>query len=160
VFLIQVHQIELHPYLQQNSFVALHKEKGVMLTAYAPLGDTNPAYRAGGMTGGRYMRVGHPPPLLTNPTLVDIGRARGCTPAQVAMAWNLNRGIAVHPKAAQLAHQKENFDAYKCALKDEDMLKIQAIEKTYKPFRMWDPCPTTLGLPCYVGQEGGNESNL
>jgi len=155
----KVHQIELHPYLQQNAFVALHQQKGIALTAYAPLGDTNPAYRAGGIAGGRFMKAGKLTPLLQNPVLAAIGKERGCTVAQVSLAWNLKRGIkSVHPKAAQVVHQKENFDAYKCKLQDSDMAKILAIDKTTK-FRMWDPCPVQLGLPCYLGLEGGNEMN-
>lgn len=89
----KVHQIELHPYLQQNDFVELHKKLGVGLTAYAPLGDTNPAYRLGGIAGGRYMRPNHPPPLLNNNVLVAIGRARGCTPAQVALKVSFQDAI-------------------------------------------------------------------
>jgi len=157
----KVHQIELHPYLQQNSFVQLHKDHNITLTAYAPLGDTNPAYRgdpaikSGGMTGGRYSRTDRPGPLLQNQVIVEIGKARSCTPAQVVLAWNLNRGVPVHPKAARIDHIKENFEAYKCVLKDEDMLKIHHIGNAVK-FRMWDPCPKLLGLPCFIGQEGGS----
>jgi diketogulonate reductase-like aldo/keto reductase len=106
------------------------------------------------MTGGRYSRTDRPGPLLQNQVIVDIAKARSCTPAQVVLAWNMKRGIPVHPKAARVDHIKENFEAYKCALKDEDMLKIHHIDNTVK-FRMWDPCPKLLGLPCFVGQEGG-----
>lgn len=106
------------------------------------------------------MKANHPPPLLTNTVLKEIADERGCTVAQVSIAWNLKRGIlSVHPRASQISHQKENFNAYKCELDDEDMEKIKDIEKTYK-FRMWDPCPVQLGLPCYLGLEGGNESNI
>jgi diketogulonate reductase-like aldo/keto reductase len=93
--------------------------------------------------------------MLQNPVLVEIGKARSCTPAQVAIAWNFKRGISVHPRASRPDHIKENFGAYKCALTSEDMQKIQNIDKTIK-FRMWDPCPKTLGLPCFIGQEGGS----
>jgi diketogulonate reductase-like aldo/keto reductase len=86
----KVHQIELHPYLQQNDFVDLHEKLGVGLTAYAPLGDTNPAYRAGGIAGGRFMREGHPAPLLTNPVLTQIAQRRGCTTAQVSLKVSAN----------------------------------------------------------------------
>lgn len=81
----KVHQIELHPYLQQSDFIDLHDKLGVGLTAYAPLADTNPAYRAGGIAGGRFMLPNHPVPLLSNPVLAQIGKARGCTPAQVSL---------------------------------------------------------------------------
>jgi alcohol dehydrogenase (NADP+) len=106
------------------------------------------------MTGGRYSRADRPSPMLENPVLVQIGKARGCTPAQVALAWNIKRGIPVHPKASRPDHIKENFGAYKCALTNDDMQKIAALDKQVR-FRMWDPCPKVLGLPCFIGQEGG-----
>ncbi|TID19088.1 aldehyde reductase [Venturia nashicola] len=157
----KVHQLELHPYLQQTRFVAFHRSVGIPLTAYAPLGDTNPAYRKGGIAGGRFMKANAPLPLLQNPVLASIAKERGCTPAQVSIAWNLKRGIlSVHPRASQVAHQIENFEgATNCELETEDMVKIRNIQKTVK-FRMWDPCPSQLGLPCYLGLEGGNESNI
>lgn len=37
-----VHQMELHPYLQQSEWVAFHKTHGIHVTAYSPLGGTNP----------------------------------------------------------------------------------------------------------------------
>jgi alcohol dehydrogenase (NADP+) len=138
----KVHQIELHPYLQQNSFVAAHRRYNITLTAYAPLADTNPSYlgdpgRAkGGMTGGRYSRSDRPSPLLQNPVLVEIGKARNCTPAQVALAWNMRRGIPVHPKAARIDHIKENFDAYKCDVKEHDVVQIEELGRDVK-FRVW-----------------------
>ena len=30
------HQIELHPYLQQQSFVDWHKKNGIIITQYSP----------------------------------------------------------------------------------------------------------------------------
>ncbi|RDI87949.1 hypothetical protein Vi05172_g1739 [Venturia inaequalis] len=157
----KVHQLELHPYLQQNKFVAFHRSVGIPLTAYAPLGDTNPAYRKGGIQGGRFMKAGAPLPLLQNPVLASIAKERGCTVAQVSIAWNLKRGISsVHPRASRVDHQIENLKgATDCELEWEDMAAIRDIEKTIK-FRMWDPCPSQLGLPCYLGLEGGNESNI
>jgi alcohol dehydrogenase (NADP+) len=31
-----VHQLELHPYLQQKAFVEFHKQKGIHITQYSP----------------------------------------------------------------------------------------------------------------------------
>jgi alcohol dehydrogenase (NADP+) len=101
----------------------------------------------------RAKRADAPPPLLKNPVLVEIGKARSCTPAQVAIKWNMERNITVHPKSQRKDHQKENFDAYaNCKLTAEDMQKIKDIEKTWS-FRFWDICTTQLGLPCYKGLE-------
>lgn len=107
------------------------------------------------------MKAGAPTPLLQNPVLTSIAKERNCTVAQVSIAWNLKRGIlSVHPRASRVDHQLENFKgATECDLEFTDMLAIRNIERSVK-FRMWDPCPTQLGLPCYLGLEGGNESNL
>jgi alcohol dehydrogenase (NADP+) len=139
---MKVHQIELHPYLQQNSFVAAHRRHNITLTAYAPLGDTNPSYlgdagRAkGGMTGGRYSRPERPTPLLQNPVLLAIAKARNCTTAQVALAWGMRRGIPVHPKTARSDHIKENFEAYQCNVVEHDVAQIEELGRDVK-FRVW-----------------------
>ncbi|KAF2397276.1 Aldo/keto reductase [Trichodelitschia bisporula] len=156
----KVHQFELHPYLQQTPFLALHRTHNITVTAYAPLGDTNPAYRPGGMSGGRYTSASSahlPQPLLTHPTLLSIGAARGCTPAQVSLAWNMARGVIVHPRAKRVDHQKENLQAFRCPLQREDVDRVNAIEREVV-YRMWDPCPSTWGVPCYLGLGGGNEA--
>ena len=31
-----MHQLELHPYLQQKSFIDFHKAKGIHITQYSP----------------------------------------------------------------------------------------------------------------------------
>ncbi|KAF2402812.1 Aldo/keto reductase [Trichodelitschia bisporula] len=139
------HQNELHPYLQQKSFVEFHKKNNVTLTAYAPLGNTNSAYRQ------RASRTGAPGKMLADPVLGEIGKARGCSPAQVALKWNMRRGVVVHPKAANKDHQKENFEAYKCPLTAEDDAKIAAIDKKY---RFWNPCKMLLQLECFMGLDG------
>ena len=82
-----VHQMELHPYLQQTSFLGLHKQHNITVTGYAPLRNTNPAYRL------RAARAGAPGKLLEDPVLNEIWNARGCTAAQISLAWNLRRGL-------------------------------------------------------------------
>jgi alcohol dehydrogenase (NADP+) len=139
--------MELHPYLQQQSFVDLHKKLGIQVTAYGPLGGTNPMYKE------RAARKDAPIPLLEHPVLKAIAKERGCTTAQVSIKWNMDRGIVVHPKSQRKDHQKENYDAWaKCKLTESDHQKIKDMEKTVS-FRYWDICASQLGLPCYTGLE-------
>jgi len=120
----KVHQFESHPYLQQNDWVKENMKYGITVTGYAPLGNTNPVHNLGvsGSAGNRA------PQILQNPDILAISKARGCTPAQVVLAWNIRRGTAVIPKASRVVHQKENLATVSlCKLTDADAAKINAI---------------------------------
>jgi alcohol dehydrogenase (NADP+) len=145
----KTHQFELHPYLQQSSFLAFHKSVDVPVTAYAPLGNTSPFYAAGQLANPT-----RPPALVRNPVLVDIGRQRNCSAAQVALAWNLGRGVAVIPKAAQRAHQVENVAAARegaCGggLGKAEVERIEEVHRRYSA-RVNNPC-VRLGVQCFAG---------
>lgn len=90
-------------------------------------------------------------PLLQDETLTRIAKKRGCaSAAQVALAWNLKRGITVIPRAKEESHQKENYRTVSdCKLTDADMASIKRLDIKA---RYWDMC-CTLGLPCYLGME-------
>jgi len=42
-----VHQLELHPWLQQKAFAQWHKEKGIHISQYSPFGNQNSFYDSG-----------------------------------------------------------------------------------------------------------------
>jgi alcohol dehydrogenase (NADP+) len=123
----KVHQFELHPYLQQQDWVEENFKYDITVTGYAPLGNTNPIHNLGvsGSDGNRA------PPLLQNAAVTEIAKARGCSPAQVVLAWNMKRKVAVIPKAAQSVHQKENIVTLdKCKITDDDAKRISGIKAT------------------------------
>jgi diketogulonate reductase-like aldo/keto reductase len=70
-----VHQLELHPWLQQTSFVDFLKGKGIHVTQYSSLGNQNEIY------GGRE-KIGR---LVDDETLVKIGKKYGKSGAQIAL---------------------------------------------------------------------------
>jgi alcohol dehydrogenase (NADP+) len=90
--------------------------------------------------------------MIEDPTLKKIAKARGCTPAQVALVWNLNRNITVIPKAFNAVHQVENYEARtKCKLTDADMAAVKALDEDGKAGRRyWDMC-CAMNLPCFLG---------
>jgi diketogulonate reductase-like aldo/keto reductase len=138
-----LHQIETHPYLQQQSFIDLHVKHGIKVTAYAPFGNTNPEYAYRQAITGK---------MLQDPTLVSIAKARNCaSPAQVALSWNVARGVSVVPKSQHTARQIENYNALRqCKLTAADMAAIKAVDRKA---RYWDMC-CAMGLPCFLGQDG------
>lgn len=139
----KVLQVELHPYLQQSDFVASTLKKGITVTAWAPLGNTNPVYENPGNRA---------PKLLTNPTVREIAKARGCSPVQVVLAWHMARNVVVIPKSVQLQHLKENIATVeKCKLQDDDMSKMKSLQI---PLRLLaTPC-ASLRNACFEGLEG------
>jgi alcohol dehydrogenase (NADP+) len=85
-------QAESHPYLPETELLEFCKEKGVVFLAFAPLGH------------------GMKPGLLEDPVISAIAARVGKTPAQVLLAWAVQRGTALltTPKTADRA--RENFD--------------------------------------------------
>lgn len=85
-------QVESHPYLPETELLEFCKEKGIVFLAFAPLGH------------------GMRPGLLEDPIISAIAARVGKTPAQVLLAWAVQRGTALltTPKTADRA--RENFD--------------------------------------------------
>jgi alcohol dehydrogenase (NADP+) len=85
-------QVESHPYLPESGLLEFCKEKGVVLLAFAPLGH------------------GMKPGLLEDPVISGIAARVGKTPAQVLLAWAVQRGTALLTTPRSSARARENFD--------------------------------------------------
>ena len=84
-------QVESHPYLPQTELLEFCKQKGIVLLAFAPLGH-----------GAR-------PGPLEDPVVLDIARQTSLTPAQVLLAWGIQRGTAILTTAKTLERARENY---------------------------------------------------
>ncbi|KAK6405586.1 hypothetical protein LTR81_019703 [Elasticomyces elasticus] len=119
-----VHQMELHPYLQQTSWLAFHAKHNIYVTAYSPFAGTNPTYSwPEGVS-----------PILNNTVLQKIARKRDCTTAQVALAWGMHRGTSVIPKSQHKKYIEQNFGSLKCELKKKDIKKIDGLGEAHLRF--------------------------
>lgn len=105
---ITTHQIELSPYLQNRTVVDFARRHGIHTTSYMTLG---------------YGK------LLGDPVLAEIAATHGATPAQVALAWAMQQGIAVIPSSTQRAHLQSNLDSRNLRLSADDMAHIDALER-------------------------------
>src|SRR5271163_2222101 len=85
-------QVESHPYLPETELLEYCKQKGIVLLAFAPLGH--------GMTPG----------LMQDPIISAIAKRVGKTPAQVLLAWAVQRGTALLTTPTTAERAKENFD--------------------------------------------------
>jgi alcohol dehydrogenase (NADP+) len=98
----EVDQVELHPLLQQPELVDYCAAHGIYVTAWAPLGSSDRP---------DFVKAPDAPVLLENPVIKSIAEARGCTPAQVLLAWHVARGISVIPKSVNPSRLRENLAA-------------------------------------------------
>ncbi len=101
-------QVEAHPYLPETELLQFCKEKGVVLLAFAPLGH------------------GMRPGPLEDPVITAIATDVGKTPAQVLLAWAVQRGTAVLTTTRSASRAKENFDI--STLPEESFERINRIE--------------------------------
>ena len=85
-------QVESHPYLPETELLEFCKEKGVVLLAFAPLGH------------------GIRPGPLEDPVILAVAARVGKTPAQVLLAWAVQRGTALLTTPKTAARARENFD--------------------------------------------------
>ncbi|KAK1083016.1 hypothetical protein LTR33_003532 [Friedmanniomyces endolithicus] len=119
------HQMELHPYLQQTDWLAFHEEHGIKVTAYSPLAGSNPTY-------GDYPEGLEP--LLNSTVLRSIAAKRGCTPAQVALAWGMGRRTSVIPKSQHPERIEEDFGSLECELEAGDVERISELGVAHHRF--------------------------
>jgi diketogulonate reductase-like aldo/keto reductase len=85
-------EVESHPYHPQWDLHAYCHSEDIILLAFAPLGHALE------------------PRLLDDPVIVDIARRFGKTPAQVLLAWGIQRGSAVLTSSVNPGRISENFD--------------------------------------------------
>lgn len=120
-----VHQMELHPWLQQQSFFDYHKSKGIHVTQYSPFGNQNEIYSSSG----------HTAKLIETPVLVEIGKKYGKSGAQTVLAWGITHGRSVLPKSKTPSRIEANRQG-DFKLDDVDVEKINSIDKK---LRFGDP---------------------
>jgi diketogulonate reductase-like aldo/keto reductase len=111
-----VNQIELTPFLQRASTVALCRELGITLEAYSPL------------TRGQ---------RLSHPVVAEIAAGCGKTPAQVLLRWGLQHGFVILPKSVTPARIDENADLFGFELGQAAMARLDDLEEGL--VTGWDP---------------------
>ena len=104
-----VNQVELHPFFQQPDALSLMKEYEVQPEAWGPFAE--------GKHG-----------IFTHPVLTQIGAKYGKSAAQVALRWNVQRGVVVIPKSTHRNRMEQNFDIWNFRLTDEEMEAIAPLD--------------------------------
>lgn len=119
----EVNQIELQPYLQQNDMLEFCRKENILLTAYSPLGSKD---RAPGM------KAKDEPDLMADHVIVEVAKNIDASPAQVLIAWALNRNTAVIPKSVHPARLEQNLRAAEIQLSGKQMEQIAKLDRHYR----------------------------
>lgn len=104
-----VNQVELHPFFQQENALALMREYGVHPEAWGPFAEGNHG-------------------IFTHPVLTAIGQKYGKSAAQVALRWNVQRGVTVIPKSVHKERMEQNINIWDFTLSGEDMAEIAKLD--------------------------------
>jgi len=110
-------QVECHPYLNQEKLNNFCTEKGIVLTAFSPLGSPDRPWAKEGE-----------PNLLNDPKVTELAAKCKKTAAQVLLRYNLQRGIIVIPKSVTPSRIEENWDILDFELSAEDMELIKTFD--------------------------------
>ncbi|RKG33979.1 2,5-didehydrogluconate reductase DkgB [Acinetobacter tianfuensis] len=105
---IATNQIELSPYLQNQSLANYLQANNIDVTSYMTLA---------------YGKV------LQDPTLLNIAAEHQATAAQIALAWALQKGYAVIPSSTKREHLMSNLRAQEIHLTLEQMQAIAALDR-------------------------------
>jgi diketogulonate reductase-like aldo/keto reductase len=85
-------EVESHPYLPEWDLLEYCRRHGIVLLAFAALGHAME------------------PRLLDDPVIAAIARRLGKTPAQVVLAWAVQRGTALLTTSVTPSRIRENFE--------------------------------------------------
>jgi diketogulonate reductase-like aldo/keto reductase len=97
--------VESHPYLPEWELLSYCKKNGIVLQAFAALGH------------------GMEPKLFEHPVITAIAKRVNKTPAQVLLAWAIQRGTALLTTATTSGRIKENFEV--SSLPEDAMREIR-----------------------------------
>eukprot|EP01006_Ploeotia_vitrea_P046398 TRINITY_DN67023_c6_g9_i1.p1 TRINITY_DN67023_c6_g9~~TRINITY_DN67023_c6_g9_i1.p1 ORF type:complete len:333 (+),score=181.41 TRINITY_DN67023_c6_g9_i1:81-1079(+) len=128
-----VNQVEMHPLLQQPALVKYCQAQNIAVTAYSPLGTAD-------------FKQPHEPSVLGDETLKKIADKHKQSVAQVALRFNVQRGVIVIPKSTNPDHIKDNLNVFDFTLDDDDMSTIAAMDRNYHFLRPQD----WYGIPLFA----------
>jgi diketogulonate reductase-like aldo/keto reductase len=118
--------VESHPYLPEWELLEFCNRNGIVLQAFAALGHSSE------------------PRLLDDPVITSIAKRVNKTPAQVVLAWAIQRGTALLTTSKTPSRIKENFDI--STLPEDAMKEITEGIKTRQRFN----AVVQTGVPGFI----------
>ncbi len=106
-------QLESHPYFTDTKTLERLKEYGTHMVAWYPLGHGDKA-------------------LIGEPIFDKLAQKYGKSNAQIILRWHIQRGTTVIPGSTNPAHIKDNADIFDFSLTEEEMNKIEKLNKNVR----------------------------
>ncbi|XP_071835164.1 aldo-keto reductase 1B-like [Apostichopus japonicus] len=119
-------QIENHPCLEQAELINFCKSNNVTVTSYSPLGSPD-----------RSDASDKDPNLREDPVVLEMAKAKRCTPVQLLIAYHLNQGLICIPKSKSTKRIEENFMSLDVNLSEDEIKKLDGLSCSYRALH-WD----------------------
>ena len=103
-----VNQIEVHPYLANDTVRKYGKDHGIATEAWSPIAQGK---------------------VLDDPVITDLAAEVSKTPAQVVLRWHIQRGDIIFPKSVTPKRVQENFALFDFELDSDAVATIDALDK-------------------------------
>jgi diketogulonate reductase-like aldo/keto reductase len=103
-----VNQVEFHPYLLHQELRQFCAEQQVQFEAWSPLAQGK---------------------IFDDPTLVELNRKYGKTPAQLLIRWDLQHQVVTIPKSSTPHRIVENADVFDFEISADDMARLDSLNR-------------------------------
>jgi alcohol dehydrogenase (NADP+) len=117
-------QVELHVFLQQNALVDFCHKNGITVVAYSPL--ASPGFNKFLKKMGKQAK--ELPDILSDPVVSKIAKKHSKTPAQIALRFLIQRGVAAIPKSVTPKRVQENINVFDFTLDDNDLKELRNLD--------------------------------
>jgi diketogulonate reductase-like aldo/keto reductase len=113
-------QLELHPYLTQQSLCAVCDKHEIYVSCWSPLGS------------GTWSGVPTSAKPIADPVIINIAEKYGVSAGQVILTWDLQQGRIAIPKAESEKNMKANLDLNSFELSAEDIIVINQLNRNHR----------------------------
>jgi len=115
-------QVEIHPYLAQTKLKKFCEDRGVILTAYSPLG--NP--------GSQVNTASDKDKLLKDPLVNRLAEKYNKNVGHILLKFQAQRGVIVIPKSVTLERIRSNIQIFDFELTPQEIQELEALNRNYR----------------------------
>uniref|UniRef100_A0A8C0HKM7 NADP-dependent oxidoreductase domain-containing protein n=1 Tax=Buteo japonicus TaxID=224669 RepID=A0A8C0HKM7_9AVES len=95
-----VNRVEYHPFQRPQELVSYCRSRDIVFEGYCPLAKGE---------------------VLTHPSIIQLAKKYGRTPAQICIHWNTQNGIVTIPKSTEAERIEENCKVFDFTIAEDDV---------------------------------------